>query len=203
MANSSQPDLWGNVTAGATCSICGRPLSDPVSVLAGIGPVCAGSRASQLSAIEAEQTADRCGFAGVADRVVADPPIERSIKFWIDPAGGGVRSNVPHSVLQHSRDGYAFGYGGSGPADLALNIAQALCILDRYEGRRIDGDRGAGWAYDLAWACYQDLKWAFVASADRAGAEYKTKDLLDWLRAWRDDPANGAALDMWRIQADL
>jgi hypothetical protein len=201
-SNSLQPDLWGNVKAGASCSICGRPLSDPVSVLAGIGPVCAGSRASQLSAIEAAQTADGCGFASVADRVVGDPPIERVIKFWIDPAGGGVRSNVPHSVIQHSPTGYAFGYGVSGPADLALNICQALCILDRYEGSRIDGARGAGWAYDLAFAAHQDLKRAFVANAPSdTGAEYRTADLLQWLRDWRAD--NAEALDLWRLQASI
>lgn len=201
VSNSLQPDLWGNVKAGASCSICGRPLSDPVSVLAGIGPVCAGSRASQLSVIEAAQGAERCGFADVADLVTADPPIERRIAFGLTDTGR-VWSNVPHSVVQYSAGGYAFGYGGSGPADLALNIAQALCILDRYEGSRIDGDRGAGWAFDLAFACHQDLKWAFVAGAPSdTGAEYETAELLDWLRAWRAD--NAEAVDFWRLQASI
>lgn len=31
-------------------------------------------------------------------------------------------SNVPHSIVRHSPDGFNCGYGGSGPAEFALNI---------------------------------------------------------------------------------
>jgi hypothetical protein len=35
---------------------------------------------------------------------------------------GGIHTNVPQRIVQHSPTGFAWGYGGSGPADLALNI---------------------------------------------------------------------------------
>lgn len=35
------------------------------------------------------------------------------------------RANVPRSVVRHSPDGYEWGYPGSGPADLSLNILSA------------------------------------------------------------------------------
>ena len=37
-----------------------------------------------------------------------------------------VRANVPRTVIWHSPAGFDFGYNGSGPADLALNILQAF-----------------------------------------------------------------------------
>ena len=39
----------------------------------------------------------------------------------------GIRSNVPRTVWQHSPTGYNFGYNGSGPTDLALNLLLYAC----------------------------------------------------------------------------
>ena len=47
-----------------------------------------------------------------------------TIKFWRD--NREARSNVAQSVVKHSPDGFEWGYGGSGPADLAYNILYAL-----------------------------------------------------------------------------
>lgn len=33
-----------------------------------------------------------------------------------------VSVNIPHTIVRHSPDGFEFGYNGSGPSDLALNI---------------------------------------------------------------------------------
>lgn len=40
----------------------------------------------------------------------------------VDPRGGRSVESVPRRWVVHSPDGYSWGYGGSGPADLALNI---------------------------------------------------------------------------------
>jgi hypothetical protein len=37
---------------------------------------------------------------------------------------GDTSTNVPHLVTYHSPSGFAWGYGGSGPADLALTILE-------------------------------------------------------------------------------
>jgi len=37
-----------------------------------------------------------------------------------------VSTNVPHHIVHHSPTGFEWGYGGSGPADLALNLAELV-----------------------------------------------------------------------------
>ena len=39
-------------------------------------------------------------------------------------------TNVPHLVIHHSPTGYAWGYGGSGHADLARNRFEAAMLID-------------------------------------------------------------------------
>lgn len=53
-------------------------------------------------------------------------------------------------VYNHSPDGFAWGYGGSGPAQLALAILLA-----------------SGCSKELALAHYQDFKWEFLANLPR------------------------------------
>lgn len=93
-----------------TCIICNRPLKDPHSIEIGMGPVCA-SKNHRLEG-EDDPNPDDIILPYVMGEDIA---IERT-------ANGGVRCNVPRSIVRHSPTGYNFGYGGSGPADLALNI---------------------------------------------------------------------------------
>lgn len=78
---------------------------------------------------------------------------------------GEVRASVVHRpkdiiplkhIEKHSPDGFNFGYGGSGPADLALSI---LCDWFGEDPRPIDLNRGKF----KAQAYYQDFKWQFIA----------------------------------------
>ena len=62
-------------------------------------------------------------------------------------AGRAVIEGVPHEWVWHSPTGFEWVYGGSGPADLALNILLAAT-----------GDR------DFAAQHHQSFKWRFVAS---------------------------------------
>jgi len=54
---------------------------------------------------------------------------------------------LPQQIVDHSPTGFEFGYGGSGPADLALNILALFVSLNE--------------AHEL----HQDFKWAFIAPA--------------------------------------
>ena len=54
---------------------------------------------------------------------------------------------ISQKLRNHSRDGFAWGYGGSGPAQLAL------AILERMTSNR-----------DVALRWYQDFKWAVIAT---------------------------------------
>lgn len=74
-------------------------------------------------------------------------PIESGIILRRDDpeAVGGIYTNVPHLVTHHSPSGYEFGYGGSGPADLALNICEIILNRIGYEGERTKCYAGDCW----------------------------------------------------------
>jgi len=93
--------------------------------------------------------------------------------------GGRVSTNVPHLVTHHSPDGYEWGYGGSGPADLALNICELALIRLGYHGPRIDCYDGD--CFELAWLLHQECKRRFVAPADRGGDVISWNDVYSWM----------------------
>lgn len=109
--------------------------------------------------------------------------------------GSRVASNVPHLVTHHSPTGFEFGYGGSGPADLALNAVEAILKATGHRGPRIrcfDGN-----CFALAFKLHHAFKWEFVAPADReAGAVIPWETAVAWVETLAaatdsDDDADG------------
>jgi hypothetical protein len=82
--------------------------------------------------------------------------------------GGDIQTNVPHVCIHHSPTGFEFGYHGSGPADLALNILEVYLQLSGHEGERIPVYEGDCFA--LAYVLHQDFKQEFVAEIPDTGA---------------------------------
>ena len=87
-----------------------------------------------------------------------------------------IQTNVPWTVIRHSPDGFNWGYNGSGPADLALNILQATLMMMEYVGFIITPKQPTGsnieqWDYTI-WGCcyyaivkdglYQEFKKQFI-----------------------------------------
>ncbi|WP_422120777.1 DUF6166 domain-containing protein [Koleobacter methoxysyntrophicus] len=83
--------------------------------------------------------------------------------MWRDKNGRAC-VNIPHSIIYHSPCGFEWGYGGSGPADLALNILYAVI-----------GDK------DLAFNLHQKFKWEFTAQIPWEGGVVKRPDVLKWI----------------------
>jgi len=75
----------------------------------------------------------------------------------------GIHINVPRRITKHSPDGFCWGYGGSGPADLSLNILSVFI-----------GQKLAEWLY-------QDFKWDFIATLPYEGGTIKREDILKWI----------------------
>lgn len=71
------------------------------------------------------------------------------------------RYDLPH-IVEHSPTGFSWGFGGSGPADLALSIL-ADVLKDEIKARGF----------------YQDFKWSKLA---RFGYEFEIaeREILDW-----------------------
>lgn len=101
---------------GIFCRICGRPLSNELSVKRGIGPECF----KQFGDLpENYEEAERSGV------VISGHPFLREGLICIrlgQGAGATAATNIPQLIVRHSPDGFEWGYGGSGPNELALNI---------------------------------------------------------------------------------
>ena len=61
-------------------------------------------------------------FAGFDPTRVRWAPIPAGRDIVLTRGPDGPRVNVPHRWVYHSPDGFEWGYEGSGPAELALNI---------------------------------------------------------------------------------
>jgi len=140
--------------AETTCSKCKRGLSDPQSIRLGMGPVC---YSKHLVEKEREKQ-------------------EQDIPLTSDPDGdiictrdenGRVITNIPHLFIRHSPDGFEWGYGGSGPADLALNILSGIIGLEAAQENGL----------------YQQFKRDFIATMPQEGGRIKRTDILAWLEA--------------------
>lgn len=123
------------------CRVCNRRLSDSKSIKNGIGPICAGKEI-----IDENQTSI---FNDEKYDLKFDPEIGDIIARR---ESSGIRHfNFPHKIVEHSPTGMEWGYGGSGPADFALNAL--LMFVPEKTARE----------------CYQDFKWLFVANLPENG----------------------------------
>jgi hypothetical protein len=80
---------------------------------------------------------------------------------------------VPWRIINHSPDGFEWGYGGSGPADFALNI------LSIFMGQ------------EEAWKYHQDFKWAAIARMPHEGGIIRRADILEWIKKRQEHEAAG------------
>ena len=93
-----------------------------------------------------------------------------------------VWTNVPHLVTHHSPSGFEWGYGGSGPADLALNIIE-LCLRKLgYEGPKMEcWDKSH--CFEAAWAMHHDFKFKAIAGFPKQGGQLDWQFVVDWVQA--------------------
>ena len=138
----------------ARCAVCGRSLSDPVSVQAGIGPVCAAKRAA----------AEELGLFPI-DETRADLPWDpATCDVMCSRDERGTHFNIDQVLVFHSPTGMEWGYGGSGPADFSLNV------LARFTDRQ------------RAVVLHQQFKWDFIAKLPREGGMIAGAEIRRWIR---------------------
>lgn len=163
------------------CLRCGRALTAPESRSLGYGPVCArvvGANAHGAMSSDDERPRDLRLFDDLFDVGL----VCRRAK------DGTPVTNVPHLVTHHSPDGFEFGYGGSGPADLALNLVEAFLRRTGWNGRRTKVYRGE--CFELSLALHQEAKWDLIAALDQQkGGHVPAERIWEWLdRAATSDP---------------
>lgn len=166
----------------ARCSRCHRPLTDPVSISLGMGPECRGRAGGSMKSI-------LCKRDEFSDQFDNSIPFEQALvlkrRFVDGPSDldrvGGVITNIPHLVVHHSPDGFEFGYPGSGPADLALNVCQFYLNMTGYEGEQIRLYDGKCWG--LAWKLHQKFKQDMIALIPRSGASVPFSTIDAWFKS--------------------
>jgi len=151
-----------------TCTRCGRALKDPASIKRGMGPVCAAKQAIAEGADNEQPVllgAGALGEVGLVCKRLAD---------------GRLATNIAQRFVWHSPTGFECGYGGSGPADLALNVLAALVPVgsDGAEGWTIyDGQKVSATAGLL----HQDFKDTFIARLPQKGGTVPIEEIRNWL----------------------
>jgi len=166
---------FGGVAKVGYCSRCKKPLSNPASVEAGMGPICRGHGGKMKD--------DVCKREEFADGPVVgdDDWLELSEALVLQRLYDDkvpVRTNVPHLVVHHSPSGFEFGYGGSGPADLALNVCQ--WYLNRIGYRGMKSECFDGTCFSLAFVLHQEFKRTFIEAAPHQGATIPFEQIQLW-----------------------
>lgn len=82
--------------------------------------------------------------------------------------------------VHHSPDGYNWGYGGSGPADLALSIADHL-VPPGLDGLRPE-KCWEGWVSPTAFVIHQDIKTQFLIGMPVSGGQVNGNKLLRFVK---------------------
>ena len=163
------------------CERCHRGLKDPDSVRAGLGPVCRaksgivggdvggkgdGRTVAELP-FDPESMDIVCRRVPTGENDVAGRPMTRPV------------FNISQSVVWHSPTGFEWGYGGSGPADFALNV---LCLFvqpgsDGCEPQKVFD----GVCSRTAQALHQAFKSRFIAALPHEGGVIRGADVRAWI----------------------
>ncbi len=153
----------------AMCEVCHRALKDPRSIEIGMGPVCAGKVRRKEYMEDNDRRLEETrklinALFGAMDETGAYFIPESVRDFELRRVNGEPSADVPHKLVYHSPTGFEWGYGGSGPADLALNILASFLPLRQ------------------AWALHQPFKWRFIATMPREGGTIKGDDIRQFLK---------------------
>lgn len=152
------------------CGICGRALTNPRSIALGIGPVCLARYVPELAERRPGKVSVADKHSGLTDVFLHEPHIREAVVIRRN-GQGTVETNVPHAVVHHSPTGYEYGYVGSGPGDLALNICEIAVahLVPRADHKATDTWDGVGCSYE-AWIIHNDLMHQALAGLDQDGS---------------------------------
>ena len=158
------------------CQICGRRLSDPVSIRMGMGPICLARQRMKIRKTNKQEVAEGNdvllpkfhGFVMLEDLEKVNPAkvytaIRGEDENTITVSDEKGTRPLRH-IVYHSPTGMEWGYGGSGPSDLARSI------LADFAGIKV------------ADMFYQEFKWDFIAKQPEKGFQITGQEILDWLK---------------------
>ncbi len=110
-------------------------------------------------------------------------------------------TNIHQRFVSHSPDGFEWGYGGSGPADLGLNVLAQLVPLG--------ADKARGWKIHdrqqisaTAGLLHNEFKSQFLAGMPKEGGRIPIAAIRRWLEERQADPEFRAMLAIYQDQEE-
>lgn len=123
------------------CRRCNRPLKTEPWASLGIGKICSKKQSMETTGQNQGDTDLIVPYDDgdiFMERIYA-PTIGRDGQLSMEKhSASGIKTNIQRKIYKHSPTGFNFGYGGSGPADAALNIC--LMFTDTETAQRIYQD---------------------------------------------------------------
>lgn len=111
------------------------------------------------------------------DKYLTEYPLSGGV--MLEQRGREIWTNVPHRVMHHG-SGYNWGYSGSGPAELALNILENYAYRPGVpSGGKVSCFKGK--CSRLAWNLHQKFKAEIISNVPRAGGFLPAEKIIGWI----------------------
>jgi hypothetical protein len=159
IADSLPPDTDDDEVLAIDVLLTTAPASVSPDVL--LNWVVDHARAFELGSVE-----------GTADALIA------GVTCWRAPDGTAI-SSIPQRHVHYAPMGFDWGFGGNGPADLALNVlALFLPLAPEATGVAL---RDGSTVSQSAWALHQEFKYDLIATLPRAGSHITAETIRTWI----------------------
>jgi hypothetical protein len=130
---------------------------------------------------------DRAHAFGLASAERHADALNEGVTCWRAP-DGTARSSIPQRHVHYAPKGFDWGFGGSGPADLALNVlALFLPLAPDTTGVAL---RDGSSVSEAAWALHQAFKYDLIGTLPRAGGHITAKTIRAWISTHPVFPAD-------------
>ena len=114
---------------------------------------------------------------------------------------GRLACNLPQTHKHHSPSGFEFGYNGSGPADLALNVLASIVPVGSDGLRPVecwDGTKVSATAMIL----HQEFKATFIARMFGDSDSVPLAKIREWVETKRKSPAFASSVVLYQPISD-
>jgi len=121
---------------------------------------------------------DRARAFGLASVERPADALIAGVSCWRAPDGTAI-SSIPQRHMHYAPTGFDWGFGGSGPADLALNVlALFLPLAANVTGVAL---RDGSSVSEATWALHQAFKYDLIATLPRAGGHLTAETIRAWI----------------------
>ncbi len=128
--------------------------------------------------VVADWVVDRAHAVGLASVARPADALIAGVTCWRAPDGTAL-SSLPQRHVHYAPMGIDWGFGGSGPADLALNVlARFLPLAPDATGVAL---RDGSSVSEAAWVLHQECKYDLIATLPRAGGHLPAATIRAWI----------------------